>query len=254
MKKSLLNIQASGDVIRIIISNPKNKNALSPEIFEQLSEFISNTLWYDSHKLLLITGEGDSFSAGADITYLSQLPHLTLQKRINNCQSVVDLIKKLYLYPYPVIVAVNGPAIGAATIFLATADFVIAKEGALIGNPEFSIGFAPFVTFTAIALRTGLEGALRIVSAGPVSLKQGTSHPLIDLILPENAFHTEIENIINRFRNINLRAFSKLKLFARKKKWQDFAPLFEDAIELNAKEYETQDFSRGIEKVLKHLK
>ncbi len=249
MKEELLKVQESSDLIKIVINNPKHKNALSPEILKLFDEFISNLPDSES-KIILITGEGNSFSAGADLKYLSQLPFTTLQERTNNCRLVVDIIQKLYLYPYPVIVAVNGPAIGAATIFLATADFVIAKEGVLISNPELSIGFAPFVTFTAIALRTGFEDALRIVSARPVLLKQETHYPLIDLITAETSFSDEVENVINRFKSINLQAFSKLKLFARKKKWQEFKPIFEEAIKLNAQEYETQDFIEGIKKLI----
>ncbi len=246
----MLKVQVSSDLIKIVINNPKYKNALSLEILRLLDESISN-LQRSESKIILITGEGDSFSAGADLKYLSQLPLSTLQERISNCKLVVDLTKKLYLYPYPVIVAVNGPAIGAATIFLATADFVVAKEGALVGNPELSISFAPLVAFTAIALRTGLENALRLVSAGPVSLKQGTDHLLIDLISPENSFPHEVENVINRFRSINLQAFSRLKLFARKRRWQEFEPIFKEAIKLNAQEYETPEFKNGIQKLLR---
>ncbi|NPA33445.1 MAG: enoyl-CoA hydratase/isomerase family protein [Chlorobi bacterium] len=254
MSEEPLKVQDTGKAIILTLNDPSTKNALSLNILKLLRETIVSISQSDSPKLLVITGEGDSFSAGADLTYLSQLPQTSLKERVSNCQLVVDLIRELYLYPYPVITAVNGSVIGAATIFLALADFVIAKEGIVIGNPELSIGFAPFVTFTAMALRTGFETSLRIIANGVMPIQKDKGHILIDQITHSKSFLEEVEKVISKFYNINLRAFSKLKLFAREKRWQEFESIFEEAIELNAREYGTSDFSSGLNKLLEKIR
>ncbi len=253
MSEELLRVQRIGSTVRITFNNPERKNALSPELLSSFLETMRD-LHRSSPAIIIITGKQDSFSAGADIHYLQKLPEIDIKERENNCFLFAELIRLLYLYPGPVIIGVNGTALGASVGIIATADFTIAKEGIIIGNPELSIGFAPYVTFLAIALKTGFDSALKLITQGHVKITQATEHPLIDSVVHDKSFEDSLKTIIDKFLNLNINAFARLKMFARRKKWQEFENLFNEAIKENALEYQKPEFITGVNILMKKLK
>ena len=135
-----LKIEREEDVVLITISRQDKLNALSLEVMD---EFISllDDLEKDSSRVIIITGEGaKSFSAGADIEYMSNIGPTDAEKYALRGHEVLNRIEKL---EKPVIAAVNGYALGGGCELALSCDIRFASPNAQLGQPEVTLGICP---------------------------------------------------------------------------------------------------------------
>ncbi|MBQ0024507.1 MAG: enoyl-CoA hydratase/isomerase family protein [Bacteroidales bacterium] len=134
------------DVARLTISSPATLNALNSTILGELDSYlddlaraIANPV-VSSPRVLVITGEGKSFVAGADISEMCALNE-TEGFKFGRFGSMV--FKKIEDLPIPVIASVNGFALGGGCELAMACDIRIASEKAKFGQPEVGLGIIP---------------------------------------------------------------------------------------------------------------
>jgi enoyl-CoA hydratase/carnithine racemase len=123
-------------VSRIRISNPEKRGALDHEILDALAEVVQSS---DS-RCLVITGDGPVFSAGYDIGNFNDESAFADAAEKLVAHPFTDAISALERYPYPVIAAINGHAIGGGLEMAVTCDLRIAARGVKMGMPPAKIG------------------------------------------------------------------------------------------------------------------
>ena len=153
----------------IIFNRPEKRNALNPEmtilIKAKLDEFRNN----ESIKAVVITGEGGSFCAGADLAYLNELKKYSSVKNEEDTERLADLFLMLYDFPKLVIAAVNGPAIAGGCGIASACDFVIAdKTNAKFGYSEVKIGFIPAVVSVFLIKKIGEGRVKKLLLTGEI--------------------------------------------------------------------------------------
>ena len=97
----------------------------------------------DHTRVLVITGEGKAFVAGADI---SEMAHLSDAEGLAFGQRGSRVFKKIEDLPFPVIAAVNGFALGGGCELALACDIRIASMKARFGQPEVKLGIIPAST------------------------------------------------------------------------------------------------------------
>src|SRR3954467_7516917 len=122
-------------VLRIRISHPAKRNALDHEILDTLCEAVSSA----EARCVLITGDGEMFSAGYDIGNFND------ETLAEDAEELVAhpfeaALESIEAYPYPVVAAVNGHAIGGGLELAVTCDMRIAARGVKLGMPPAKIG------------------------------------------------------------------------------------------------------------------
>ncbi|MDK2795939.1 MAG: hypothetical protein PWQ22_1132 [Archaeoglobaceae archaeon] len=129
-------------VARISLNRPEKKNALNPQLLAELREAI-DAVKSSSAKVLVLTGEGDTFCAGMDREVLMRLTRTEegekeLQESIDYVQEIIYDLRTLKI---PVIAAVQRYAIGGGFQLALTADIRIATPGTIfyLREPEFGI-------------------------------------------------------------------------------------------------------------------
>jgi methylglutaconyl-CoA hydratase len=153
----------------IIFNRPEKRNALHPEMTSllksKLDEFRNNEII----KSVIITGEGSSFCAGADLSYLIELENNSSVKNEEDTEKLADLFLMLYNFPKPVIAAVNGPAIAGGCGIASVCDFIIAdKTNARFGYSEVKIGFIPAVVSIFLIKKIGDGKATQLLLTGEI--------------------------------------------------------------------------------------
>ncbi|MBA3421841.1 MAG: enoyl-CoA hydratase/isomerase family protein [Thermoleophilaceae bacterium] len=123
-------------VARLTISNPAKRNALDHELLDALA---ATTGRLDA-RCLLIAGEGEIFSAGYDIGGFHDPELFAREAERLVAHPFHDAIVALERYPYPVVAAINGPAIGGGLELAVTADLRLAVRGAKLGMPPAKLG------------------------------------------------------------------------------------------------------------------
>jgi enoyl-CoA hydratase/carnithine racemase len=124
-------------VARLVIANPDKRNALDHAILDGIAETVRHL--GDDVWCLLLTAEGKVFSAGYDI---GSLPREEFAQRAEElvAHPFHDAIEALETFPYPVVAALNGHAIGGGLELALSCDLVVAAEDAQVGMPPAKLG------------------------------------------------------------------------------------------------------------------
>ena len=147
-------------VVTLTISSPATLNALNSTILVEMDDFL-DTLDPSRVRVLVITGEGKAFVAGADI---SEMAHLSEPEGLAFGQRGSAVFKKIEDLPFPVVAAVNGFALGGGCELAMACDIRIASAKARFGQPEVGLGIIP-----------GFSGTYRL----PKLVGQGIAKELI---------------------------------------------------------------------------
>ena len=132
-----LNIEQKGSIAIVSIARPDAMNALNQEVlreFFSLQEHFRKDL---DTRVVIFTGEGDHFSAGADLKEKAQLS-TKLESWRNNYGK--PAIKSILDIDQITIAAVNGYCLGGAACIASACDFRIASTNSILGYPEINLG------------------------------------------------------------------------------------------------------------------
>jgi len=172
------------DNIEIITFNrPQSLNTFGKEMLLQLSDEIREVGENNSIKVLIITGQGKAFVAGANIAQLKDMNCFEAKEfaELGTCVfSQIDNLKK------PVIAAINGYALGAGLELALSCDFRIASEKAKLGLPEVKLGIIPGWGGTQRLPRlVGMARAKELIFTGRlITSEEAEKIGLIDKLVP----------------------------------------------------------------------
>lgn len=137
--KNLL-LRKEGNVGILSINRPDALNALNSEVLDELDGAINLVASDNEIYVLIITGEGRAFVAGADI---SEMKNLNPMEARAFADKGLKVFRKIELMEKPVIAAVNGFALGGGCELSMCCDIRIASEKAKFGQPEVGLGIIP---------------------------------------------------------------------------------------------------------------
>jgi enoyl-CoA hydratase len=124
----------------VTVSRPQAMNALNSRFFAEMDDFIAGLSQRNDVSVMIVTGEGKAFVAGADIAEMVDMNSEQGTAFSKVGQNTFNSIGKLNI---PVIAAVNGFALGGGCEFAMSCDFRIASKLAKFGQPEVNLGLIP---------------------------------------------------------------------------------------------------------------
>jgi enoyl-CoA hydratase/carnithine racemase len=131
-------------VARITLNRPARLNAFAGSMREELAEAIEAAAGDDDVRVIVISGSGRAFSAGADIEVMAALLESGDEVAFRrNLEAGERVVRAIAAAPQPVIAAVNGAAVGAGASLAIACDLRIASESAKIGFTFNRIGLHP---------------------------------------------------------------------------------------------------------------
>ncbi|MFY9174044.1 MAG: enoyl-CoA hydratase-related protein [Peptococcia bacterium] len=141
-KKEFKNIiyQVTEGIALITMNRPQAMNALNSELFDEFAIILDRIEQDTAVQVVIITGAGKAFIAGADISQMQR--YSTLEGR-DFCVLGQRLINRLEELDKPVIAAINGFALGGGCELAMACDLRIASERAKFGQPEVNLGIIP---------------------------------------------------------------------------------------------------------------
>jgi enoyl-CoA hydratase len=130
-------LKKDGGVALLTVDRPETLNAMDFDMLQELSEVIDGVATDDEVRVLVVTGAGRAFIAGADIGHMSSMSPIEAKAWSQLGQGTVGKLEKL---KKPVIAAVNGYALGGGTELALACDIRIASDKAVFGQPEVVLG------------------------------------------------------------------------------------------------------------------
>jgi len=174
------------------LNRPKVLNALSFGVLKELVEAFEAFDKDERIKAIVLTGNDDAFSAGADIKELSEATPVNLIQR--NQFALWDRLKKT---AKPIIGAVSGYALGGGCELAMNCDIIIASETAKCGQPEINIGIMPGAGGTQRLTRAiGKFRAMEMILTGqPITAREAEKHGLVNRVVPVEAYFEDAKKL-----------------------------------------------------------
>lgn len=136
-------VEQVGHTLVVTMNRPEKRNALSGEMLALMEEAWDRVNSDDSIRVVILTGSGGAFCAGADLTAMSQSSPSDKFESGEFDPSVIKSLLKGFRLTKPLIAAVEGPAIAGGTEILQATDIRIAGESARFGVSEPKWGLYP---------------------------------------------------------------------------------------------------------------
>ena len=166
MEYENLIVEVDGEVGLLKINRPDRLNALNSEMLDELAAVLEGFGRDESVKVVVITGRGKAFIAGADIGEMKDMDHRQARVFSRKGQRVLEQIENL---EKPVIAAVNGFALGGGCELALACDIRLASEGAMFGQPEVNLGVIPgFAGTQRLARLIGEGRAKELIFTGEI--------------------------------------------------------------------------------------
>ena len=180
---SFVTLEAKGPIGILTMNRPEALNALNEQVLRDLDAALDQAAAQDDILVLILTGAGRSFVAGADIAQMKDLSPMEA-KRFGLFGNGVFL--KLENFPKPVIAAVNGFALGGGCELAMSCDIRVASEKAKFGQPEVGLGITPgFGGTQRLARIVGTSNAMELIlTAKTISAAQAQEMGLVSHVYP----------------------------------------------------------------------
>ena len=237
----------------ITLNRPERRNAMTQEMQSELTYALEDAS--DQCKCLILTGAGEAFCAGLDLSELQAMRDKSPADHRVDAERIARLFTTLYELPIPTIAAVHGPAIAGGTGLAMICDFTLATPAAKFGFTEVRIGFVPALVSAFLALQVGEKIARDLLLTGRIfaaddALRLGLVNEVVahgDLMARARSLADTL--LVNSPQSI----CATKRLLATQNRTRLDAALVA-ALEANATSRDTGDFREGIAAFLEKRK
>jgi enoyl-CoA hydratase len=221
MDYQILKTTVTEGIATVTLSRPQALNALNSRFFEEMDALLVELGARDDVKVLIITGEGKAFAAGADI---AEMARKTQREGQEFSRAGQKTFRSLELFAKPVIAAVNGFALGGGCELALACDIRVASAKAKFGQPEVNLGVIPGYAATQRLPRLiGLGNALYLLlSAEMVGADEALRMGLVQKVVEPEQLLAAAEELAKTIAAKGPRAVRLVKQVARKGFLMDF--------------------------------
>jgi enoyl-CoA hydratase len=248
-----LKIEISEGVALVTINRPAAMNALNSEFFTSFNELLNTIGKDDSVKVMVITGEGKAFVAGADI---GEMADMNLTQACCFSEMGQQTYLRLEKMEIPVIAAVNGFALGGGCELAMACDFRIASSAAKFGQPEVGLGLIPGYAGTQRLSRlAGMGNALYLILSGEmISADEALRMGLVQKVFPPETLMEEVMKMARKIASNGSKAIIKAKEIIRKGREVPFPEGSKMEMEAFAKLFDYPSTKEGMKAFLEKRK
>lgn len=173
------------NVLKIILSRPDVHNAFNDEMLAELIECFDETRDNEDIRVIILTGSGGSFCAGADLNWMKDTVDFDFKENLEDARRVSECMYKLYTLPQPTICKLNGAAIGGGVGFVAACDIAIAADSARLSLSEVKIGLVPACISPYVIKKIGESAAREFFLTGErMSAETARRIGLVNQVMP----------------------------------------------------------------------
>lgn len=182
-------------IATVTLRRPQVHNAFNAQVVADLTSAFSELSSDTALHAVILTGEGPSFSAGADLNEMKAAATVTPQENLNDALRLSNLLFIVNTCPIPIIARVNGTAMGGGLGLIAVCDLAIAAESARFAFSEVKLGIAPAVISPFIIRKIGESNArVLFVTGERFSAARALSIGLVHAVVP----HEELDDAVQK--------------------------------------------------------
>jgi methylglutaconyl-CoA hydratase len=202
----------NGNRADVILSRPEKHNALNPEMIGELHEAINELEQRDDLLFMVLSGEGPSFCAGADLEWFAASVDREPVQIRREYEQLAELFRKIVCLPQITIGVAHQHVLGGANGLLAACDFAVAEEVTFFAFSEVKLGIIPATIMPFVAKRVASRHLRKLMFSGE---RFGASEAhligLIDFVTGTNDRMKIANKLIDELRSVSPGALKACK-------------------------------------------
>ena len=197
MKYTTIRYQKDGRIGRVTFCRPEIHNAFNGTVITEMAHLFGELAKDDDLRVVLLTGEGKSFCAGADLNWMREVINQSFEQNLAEANALANLFYQIYTFRRPVIARVNGAAIGGGTGFVAVCDIAIAARSAKFSFSEVKIGVVPACIGPYVIRKMG-EGKARelFITGERMTADRAFEVGLVNKVVDDDKLDAEVEGLV----------------------------------------------------------
>jgi len=216
MSHPLLNLR-EGPVTRLRMNRPQLHNAFDAELIGALTGALQAVGGDDSIRVVVLEGEGASFSAGADLNWMRGMAAASEDENRTDSLALARLMRTLNELPTPTIAKVHGAAFGGGVGLVACCDIAIGSRDAKFGLTESKLGLLPAVISPYVIEAIGARQARRwFASAEIFDAEQACAMGLLHDVVHPTTLDTAIQRQVDLLLKAGPVASARAKALVRR--------------------------------------
>lgn len=204
----MIQLDKDGRIATLTINRPEALNALNGALLDEMDQVVSQLEKDLEIAVLIITGAGRSFAAGADI---AEMANYTPEQALSYARKGACLFRRIELLPQVVIASINGFCLGGGCELAMACDLRIASDKAKMGQPETGLGIPPgFGGTQRLPRLVGIERAKELIfTARVVRADEALAIGLVGSVVPHEDLPVKTKELAD---SIAARSRSALRL------------------------------------------
>jgi methylglutaconyl-CoA hydratase len=189
--------QVEGGVATLTLASPETRNVLSAQMLASLVEHLRAAADDDAVRVVVLTGEGTTFCAGADLSGASSADAESFAG--SGPRALVAVLEAMLDHPKPIVARVQGHVAGGGNGLVAASDISVAAESAKLAFSEVRVGVAPAVISVVCLRRMNPSDARELLLTGErVSATRAKEAGLLTSVCEDDALDAVVASYVER--------------------------------------------------------
>ena len=198
MGEPTIEVENRGAAAWLWLNRPALHNALNEELIRELTLVMRGLGDDPAVRVIVLSGRGRSFCAGADIESMKRLGEASRAENRDNARELADLFHAIAWSPKPTIARVNGAAIGGGLGLVSACDIAIASSDAKFAASEVRLGLIPATIGPYVVRAIGARWARRLFqTAERITAAQAERIGLVHEAVEADALDARVESIVS---------------------------------------------------------
>ncbi len=238
----------AGGVIWLTLDRAEIHNAFDDRLIAELTKELEGLGADAGARVLVLTGAGRSFSAGADLNWMRRTASYGEAENLADARALAKLMQTLNELPKPTVARVNGAALGGGTGLVACCDIVVASEQAVFGTTEVRLGLIPSVIGPYVLAAIGPRFARRLMLTGErISAAEALRLGLVHEVVAADQLDQSVERLVGELLKGGPDAIAAAKRLIRDLSGRPIEPsLIDDTAQRIARLRATSEAREGV--------
>ena len=238
-------------IVTLTLNRPDKRNALNQAMVKSLKAFLARAADDPAATVVVITGRGKDFCAGADLAELEQMVTLGQEENLEDALSLGELFIQIRRHPLPVIALVKGRALAGGCGLATACDIVIARDDAEFGYPEIHLGFVPAMVMAILRRKVPEVQAFELVTKGDrISAQEAKDIGIVTRVFPAFTHTENVKQYLQVFGQKSRAALIRTKKLLYDLDGMDFESGIRRGAEVNVEARMSEECRDGIRRFL----
>ena len=250
-----IQVTLKGAVATVALNRPDVHNAFNSLMIGELINAFDELGQSSEVRVIVLTGRGRSFCAGADLTTMRAAGEFDIEQNVANGKAIYDLMLAVDSCPKPVVGKINGTAIGGGVGLVAACDIVVAVDRARFGFSEARIGLVPAVISPFVLAKIGVSFGRELFLTGErFNAQEAHKLGLVHHVVPEEDLEAAVTKRVEELLLAAPEAQEAIKTLIRTVAYQPKEAVRENMAQLIAARRASEEGREGMSAFLEKRK